>query len=186
MNREYVRMLYKSLGVNLPTIRHAVFVTERIQLHKLSISVLKRLGSIGRHSVMFQVVDPKRCSTNPPPGVMRSFPSLPTEEGLTALSGWMFVFYKLTEIGPDQIIACVDIKLPQQEVRSPIRILDVEHSKSCFPFAVLLVPCQIRAAYLVPAKHLYIRVYSLEFIQITDFLRRNFPHVLLATIYPYN
>lgn len=128
MNREYGRVLYESLGIDLPTMKHAVFVTETIQLHELSISVLKRLGRLGRHFVMFQVVDPKRRSTNSPPGVMRSFPSLPTQEGLTALSGWMSLFHKLTKIRPDQIIACGDIKLPQQEVRGPIRILDVKHS----------------------------------------------------------
>lgn len=111
MNGEYVKASYESLGINLPTMRHAILVTERIQLHKLSISVL-RLGSIGRHFVVFQVVDSKRRSANPSPGVMRSFPSLSTQEGLTALSSWVFLFHKLSKIGPDQIIACVDVKLP--------------------------------------------------------------------------
>lgn len=77
---------------------------------------------------MFQVVDPKRRSANPSPGVMRSFPSLSAQERLAALSGWMFLFHELSKIGPNQIIACVDIKFPQKEVRSPVRILDVEHS----------------------------------------------------------
>lgn len=106
----------------------AVFVTETIQLHKLPVGVRGRLGSIGRYSVMFQIVDSKRRSADPSPGVMRSFPSLATQEGLAALSSCVFLFHKLSKIGTNQIIAGVDVKLPQQEMRGPIGILDVEHS----------------------------------------------------------
>lgn len=104
---------------------HVVFIIERIQLHKLPIRVLWLLRCIGRHFVVFQVVDPKRRSADASPGVMRSFPSLSTQEGFTALSSRMFLFHEISEICTDQIIIRSDVELPQQKVGGPIRILNV-------------------------------------------------------------
>lgn len=116
---------------------HTILI-KRIQLHQ----PVCLIGSSLRGEVLgrerFNVIQSERGFPDTSPRVILGFPSLSIEQGLPASSLGSPVLDVFSKVGPNHVIAIVDVKPAQQERSGPVSILHVNHAEHRFVDATLL------------------------------------------------
>lgn len=136
-------MTYQTLNKDVKAILFPVFLIVVIQFKHLVFDDFLWSVSVIQALVALQVVQAKGGPADSPPGIMGCFPGLAIQEGFSTPSLGPLVFHPFAKVGPNKVVARIDVEFLQEEGSRPVGVLTMNDPQQWLSNMIWLEVSQI-------------------------------------------